>query len=174
MEKKATRAAAITKVATRAKPARLVTSANIEERLEQAKKLTIGTGRNTSLEAVTLPNGRGALHGAINTARGRGRTIPSHINPDKLNPYLTASGSILPVSPKVISFVYSLDGCASGSSKPNSFDNQWKRGCFYTNAKFRPFFTKDILEQERTRDLKEFAGKLRDLSQKTALKMKKK
>lgn len=193
MEKKATRAAAITKVATRAKPAQAaVRTATAVKEVQAAATIkstaikgikqptSIGnavkvgsnafsiTGRNlTAAQKELLEKaktkaalkedlGRGIRPGKldINQGIGRGRggrdfrpltpTSPHII----FNPYLEASGSILPVSPEVISFVYSLDGRACDTSNPKSFDNQWKRSCFYTNPKFRLFFTKDILEEK--------------------------
>ena len=207
MEKKATRAAAITKVATRAKPAQAaVRTATAVKEVQAAATIkstaikgikqptSIGnavkvgsnafstTGRNlTAAQKELLEKaktkaalkedlGRGILPGKldINQGIGRGRggrdfrpltpTSP-HINPDILNPYLTASGSILPVSPAVISFVYSLDGQAKKANSPKDYDEQWK-GCVFDSWHtgtgpikiISPsFFEKDILEQPERR-----------------------
>lgn len=185
MEKKATRAAAITKVATRAKPAQAAVrtatavkevqavnrpaantkAAAQKELLEKAKGLIkTDRGIKTLPGVIGHTGGRGVRPGLAEFDPGSvkgpgGRITPPHINPDILNPYLTASGSILPVSPKVISFVYSLDGQAKKANSPKDYDEQWK-GCVFDSwhtgtgpikINSPSFFEKDILEQPERR-----------------------
>jgi hypothetical protein len=80
------------------------------------------------------------------------------LNPDFLNPYLNASKSPLPVSPEVISFVYSLDGQAEGAKSTSDYDEQWKKDkCIFTSwCPFYPnrdpycFIDKEILEIDKS------------------------
>ena len=184
MEKKATRAAAITKVATRAKPAQAAVrtataiktaqavnrpaantkAAAQKELLEKAKGLIkTDRGIKTLPGVIGHTGGRGVRPGLAEFDPGSvkgpgGRITPPHINPDILNPYLTASGSILPVSPAVISFVYSLDGQAKGAKSPSDYDEQWKK-CVFCSWHSGPslitnsFFETDILEKENSRGI---------------------
>ncbi|MBR6123597.1 hypothetical protein IKQ19_08410 [Candidatus Saccharibacteria bacterium] len=80
------------------------------------------------------------------------------LNPDFLNPYLNASKSPLPVSPEVISFIYSLDGQAEEAKSTSDYDEQWKKDkCIFTSwcpywGYSYCFIDKEILEIDKSRE----------------------
>lgn len=160
MEKKDTRTAAALRAAVRTKSAQAANSSATTARVKSTKDL---------LEKMKLPElieaanqGKRSFPGNITTYPPRAAThtptaTPTQTKtPTKPNPYLTASRSTLPVSPEVISFVYSLDGQAKGAKSPSDYDEQWKKCVFcswhsglplYDNS----FFEKEILEKEKSR-----------------------
>ena len=82
--------------------------------------------------------------------------MPPHSGTDafipRRSPYLEASKAALPVSPNVISFVYSLDGrdISEDGLKDNHFSNygvQYNNSVFFKDRKFRKFFEECILEK---------------------------
>ena len=156
MEKKDTRTAAALRAAVRAKSAQVANSAATTARVKSAKDLLDKTKRSVILDAAIERNKN--IPGVITTYPPRGTTPSQTTTPTKPNPYLTASRSTLPVSPEVISFVYSLDGQAKGAKSPSDYDEQWKK-CVFCSWHSGPslitnsFFETDILEKENSRGI---------------------
>lgn len=156
MEKKDTRTAAALRAAVRAKSAQAANSSATTARVKSTKDLIEKMKLPELIEAAN--QGKRSFPGNITTYPPRAATPTQTKTPTKPNPYLTASGSILPVSPEVISFVYSLDGQAKGAKSPSDYDEQWKK-CVFCSWHSGPslitnsFFETDILEKENSRGI---------------------
>lgn len=59
-----------------------------------------------------------------------------------------ASTAILPVSPAIINFLYSLDGRAMGAKSYKNFDEQWNRSFFAEDSNFLKFFKEVVIEEK--------------------------
>lgn len=163
MEKKNTRTTAFSKITTHAKKTQAANrpitekKATIPDEILERAKASIKVKNDTNASSLSVETDMSKIlkHDYRESIYDKDAIM---INPDVFNPYLDASASPLPVSPEVISFVYSLDGQAEGAKSTSDYDEQWKKDkCIFTSwCPFYPnrdpycFIDKEILEIDKS------------------------